>query len=106
MRKFLLGIAGAAAIGAAALLPVAAEAQTVSITIGSGYAPYGGYNPYPVYRPRPVHYARPVYRHHHHPRRAHPVRYGWGHHGRDCVVKVNRYFDGYSWVKTRRRVCY
>lgn len=110
MRKFLLGVLGLAAIGAATLPPAEAQAQGVTITIGN--SGYGAYRLYPAYGPRPVYYGRPAYgyHHHHHPRWARPVpvRYGWRHHGYGprCVVRVNRYFNGYTWVKSRRRVCY
>ncbi len=40
--------------------------------------------------------------HHGGPRHAWGGPHAWGG---DCVVRVNRYFDGFAWVSERRRVC-
>jgi hypothetical protein len=52
----------------------------------------------------------------HRPRRGYGHGYGHGygygrpvgfapHHDRECIVRVKKYFDGYSWVKEKRRTC-
>lgn len=101
MRRFLLGFAGAAALGLAALAPQGAQAQGFSVQFGTGYGPSYGYPGY-YYGPAPV-YGRPVY--------GRPV-YGRpfyddddDHHPHRCVVRVTKYWDGYEWVRERRRVC-
>jgi hypothetical protein len=89
MRKLLFGLAGAAALGLAGLASQPAQAQGFSLQFGNpGY--YGG----PYYGPR-------VY----------GPGVGVGVYGDDydygpnCVVRVNRYWDGYQWVRERRRIC-
>jgi hypothetical protein len=101
MRHALLSVLGAASLGlcmltADAITAAPAKAQGFSITVGSPY----GYDPYPVpprrwghwrrTHPRPVYY-RPAY---------------GGGYDSACRVRVNRYFDGYSWVTERRRTCW
>ena len=110
MRKILFGLAGALALGVGALASEPAQAQGLSITVGSpyGYGPAYGYPPpppryVPAYR-RPV----PVYRdyggYRDYPRRGRPVFYGPP--GHRCTIRRERHFDGYGWVKVKRRVCY
>ena len=88
MRKIMFGLAGAAALGLAAFTPQPAQAQGFSIQFGSpgyyGRSYYGG--PY---------YGRPVY----------GPGYGAYGYGPPCFVRVVRYWDGYGWVRERRRVC-
>lgn len=94
MRKLTLGLFGAlAALGAVAAAPPPAAAQ-VSVTIGTP-----GYYPPPAYRPyRPAYVApSPVYRPYPRWRRA--------YYAPSCVVRIHRYWDGYGWVRERRRVC-
>ncbi len=43
MRKVLLGLAGAMALGLGAFSAEPAEAQRLTISFGSGYGGYGGY---------------------------------------------------------------
>ncbi len=94
MRKTLFSLAGAATLGLAAFGPQPAEAQGFSIQFGSpgyyGRPYYGG-----PYYGRPVYggyYGRPVY----------GPGYGYGPR---CFVRVNRYWDGYGWVREKRRIC-
>lgn len=95
MRKLILGLVGAGALGLAALAPTGASAQSFSITIGSGYEPvqYYGYPP-----PR---YGHRHWRDRHHDRRWRHGRYV----SQRCVTRVERYWDGFGWVKERRRIC-
>jgi len=78
MRKIMFGLAGAAALGLAAFTPQPAQAQGFSIQFGS-----------------PGYYGRPVY----------GPGYGAYGYGPPCFVRVVRYWDGYGWVRERRRVC-
>lgn len=120
MRKLVLG---AALVGLAALTVQGASAQGLSVI-----ADFGGYG---YDAPRAMEeYRRPrVVEEHRVPRREwrdrawghgdeyRPHRrfdaYGYGrpvglypeHRGADCVVRVNRYFDGYAYVKEKRRIC-
>lgn len=114
-RQLLLGIAAAAALGAATLLPAtSAQAQSWSLSIGQG----GGYHRGFDDGPRP-----------HHDRRVRPDGWqgggwnhggghgyggwrgrqvygdGFGHQQPHCVVRKVRYWDGWGWVVGRRRVC-
>jgi len=96
MRKLLLGLAGVAALGLSTLAVGPAQAQSFSITVGPGYD-HPHYRPYPVHRPYRA-YDRPYYS-----RRVYHRPVSW--YGRDCVVRVNRYWDGFGWVRERRRIC-
>jgi hypothetical protein len=113
-RQLLLGIAAAAALGAAALLPAApAQAQSWSLTIGQrggyGHGFDDGVRPH-YRRVRPDGWqgggwnhgggqwdggwrGRPVYGR------------GFAHQQPHCVVRKVRYWDGWGWVVDRRRVC-
>jgi len=92
MKRFLLGLAGAGALGLAAFAPQSAQAQGFSVQFGG--PGYYGRGPYiasdgPYYRrPADGYYGRPAYG-----------------YGPSCVVRVNRYWDGYGWVRERRRIC-
>jgi hypothetical protein len=101
MRHALLSVLGAASLGlgmltAEAITAGPAQAQGFSITVGEPY----GYAPYRVPPRRWGHsrrtYPRPVY---------YRPAYGGGYDSA-CRVRVNRYFDGYSWVTERRRTCW
>lgn len=104
MRKLILGLAAAVTLGLTALAPQAASAQGFSVTIGSGYMPVAG--PYGYYPPPPRRGYYPPPRHGYYGR-PYPPRayYGRPYRGPRCVVRVNRYWDGYGWVSQRRRVC-
>ena len=98
MRKLLLAAAGAAAV---VLGAQSAQAQGFSITIGTpGYYRPPVYRPYPVYEPG---YPRPwrAYR----PYRPYPVYAQPVYYGPACTTRVTRYWDGWSWVSRRERVC-
>lgn len=103
MRHALLSVLGAAALGFGilavdAVTAAPAQAQGFSITVGEPY----GYDPYP--RPR-RHWGHRRRHHHNDPRSVYyRPAYGGGY-GAPCRVHVNRYFDGYSWVTERRRIC-
>jgi hypothetical protein len=90
MRKILFSLAGAAALGLAGFVPQSAQAQGFSVQFGApGYygRPYYG-GPY---------YGRPVYGY---------GAYGGGYgYGPRCFVRINRYWDGYGWVREKRRIC-
>ncbi len=94
MRKLILGSVGAAAMALAALVgaPQGASAQGFSITFGTGHPP--------VVR----HYDEPP-RYRHRPHRYEHRRYSRPRHYRDCVIRTERYWTGYSWVTERRRIC-
>jgi hypothetical protein len=101
MRKLLLGVAGAAALGlgAVAAVPAPAQAQGFSIAVGEPYGAPPVYRPYRNYRPvyyRPVRYY-PAY-----PRYVRPVYYDYGP---TCRIRTTRYWDGYGWVARRREIC-
>lgn len=109
-RQPLLGIAAAAALGAATLLTTApSSAQTWSLTIGEG----GGYQHGFIdgFRPvRPDGWHGGGWRHGggpwHGGWRGRPVYgQGYGYHQPHCVVRKVRYWDGWGWVVDRRRVC-
>ncbi|TVR09093.1 MAG: hypothetical protein EA385_08325 [Salinarimonadaceae bacterium] len=108
MRKMISGFAVAAALAISAIVatPQSASALDFSITFGTSHPPIvrHHYDPRPV-RPHAVparpHYGAPSrhygrdYRRDRRDRRA----------ARDCVVRTERYWTGYSWVTERRRVC-
>jgi len=96
MRKLVLALFGAVlGLGALAAAPAPAEAQGITVRIGGP-----GYYHRPVYH-RPV-YQRPYYRRsYYRPVYVRPVYYA-----PRCGVRVNRYWNGYGWVRERRRVCY
>jgi hypothetical protein len=118
-RSLVVGFAAALALGAASLASVApAAAQSWSVTIGSG-----GYGHHDGFR----HGYRPVRPDHWRGGWGHDgwARGGWGHQGwgghggwrerrvfndgfghSRCVVRKVRYWDGFSWVVERRRVCH
>lgn len=115
MRKTITGfaVAAALAISALAATPQSASALDFSITFGTGHPPaVRHYDPRPV---RPVIPARP----HAAPAPHRPHFGGPGRHygrdwrddrrdrrfARDCVVRTERYWDGFSWVTERRRIC-
>ncbi|MCG6121717.1 MAG: hypothetical protein MEP57_03280 [Microvirga sp.] len=116
MRKFITGLAAAAALAISALVatPQSASAQDFSITFGTGHPPaVRHYDPRPV---RPFVPARPRFapgpsRPHfggpgrHYGRDLRHDRRGGRHVGRDCVVRSERYWDGFTWVSERRRIC-
>ena len=108
MRKFILGIAGAAALGLAALSPSGASAQSFSITIGTGHAPGYHYAPAYGYAPPPFYHAhRPRYGS---PRYDRPPYYGASRYKRPrfadrCIERSHRYWNGRAWVTERRRTC-
>lgn len=112
MRKTITGLAAAAALAITALTlaPQSAQAVDFSITFGAGHPPIvrHHYDPRPVrphYDPRPVrpHYGGPG-RHYGRDFR-HDRPRGGRHAVRDCVVRTERYWDGFSWVVDRRRIC-
>lgn len=102
MRKFIAGFAAAIviALSTLTLTPQSASAQGFSITFGTGQPPMvRHYDDRPRYDHRPRyddrrHHDRRSYRHA--PRR---------HVAQDCIVRVQRFWDGYSWVSERRRIC-
>jgi hypothetical protein len=101
MRKLLLALFGAVlGLGALATAPAPAQAQGFSVTIGGP----GYYPPRPIYRPappRPVYYRpAPEYR----PYRRHDYRPAY--YGQRCESRIHRYWDGYGWVRERRRHCW
>ncbi len=97
MRRFLLALAGVAALGLGAVTAAEpAQAQGFSISFGTGYGHggYGGYRPYPYYRPyrpRPVYYGG---------YRPYPVYYG-----PRCITRVTQVWDGWGYVTKRRQIC-
>jgi hypothetical protein len=101
MRKLLPALFGAVlGLGALAAAPAPAQAQGFSVTIGGP----GYYEPRPIYRPyrRPVYYRpAPVYRPY--PR---PYSYRPAFYGERCESRIHRYWDGYGWVRERRRHCW
>ncbi|HEY8382943.1 MAG TPA: hypothetical protein VIL09_12420 [Microvirga sp.] len=99
MRKLLVGLAGALALGFGAFGAAPAQAQGFSVTIGTP----GYYGPAPVYRSYPRHRAYRPYRPY--PVYGRPVQYRPVYAGPRCVTRVNRYWDGYGWVSERRRIC-
>lgn len=106
MRKLVLGLSGAAVLGLAAIASQGAQAQEVTVTFGSGFGSgYGSHWDRPAYgypayeRPgysRPVHYdggfGRPVY-------------YERSFERPRCFVRIDKYWDGDTWVRERRRIC-
>ena len=108
MRKLLLGFFGALlGLASLAAAPSPAEAQGFSVTIGTPgyYGPRPVYRSYPRYRPvyvrpAPVYVRpRPVYVRQNYYR---PAYYGESR----CTVRMHRYWDGYGWVRERRRQCW
>jgi hypothetical protein len=118
-RQLVLGIAAAVALGAATLAAAPASAQSWSLSIGSGHSDHyqGGYR-----HDRPRNWGN----HRFEGNRFHERRIqrdgwhsggwnsGWGHrqalnhgygYGQRCAVRQVRYFDGWSWIVERRRVC-
>jgi opacity protein-like surface antigen len=111
-RQLVLGMVAAFALGAATLAPTTAtQAQSWSLSIGTG-----GYHDGYGHQPR---------RHHDGWGRSHWSGFGGGHrgwrsrHGHGygygdgygyhqprCHVRSVRYWDGWSWVVDRRRVCH
>lgn len=114
MRKLITGFVAAVvlALSALTLTPQSASAQGFSITFGTGQPPMVRHYddrervaPHPRYDRR--HYGRHDDRRHYdrrHDRRSyrHAPRQRYA---RDCTVRVERYWDGYSWVSERRRIC-
>ncbi|CAD5298438.1 conserved exported hypothetical protein [Bosea sp. 62] len=100
LRKLVLGLSAAAALGVAglgmgAVTATPAEAQA----LGGGYGPHvwggGGYYGRPRYGyggPR-YGYGGPRY------------GYGGGYYGPRCYVRPVRYWDGWGWVVRERRIC-
>jgi len=101
MRKLLLGLFGAAALGFGAFTAQPAEAQpyyqdygyrwggpAVTVQYGRPYREYRDYRPYRPYRPhyRPY-YNRPVYA------------------GPRCFFRPQRVWTPYGWVRRPVRVC-
>lgn len=96
MKKRFLGAAGAAALGFAALASQSAQAQGLTVQFGGpGYygRSYGG----PYIASDGPYYGGPAYGGYY----GRPA-YGYGPR---CFVRVNRYWDGYGWVRERRRIC-
>jgi len=99
MRKLFLAAAGAALVGFGAQ---PAQAQGFSITIGTpGYYAPPVYRPYPIYRPYPAYRPVRAYR----PYRPYPVYAQPVDYGPICTTRVTRFWDGWSWVSRRERVC-
>jgi hypothetical protein len=94
MRKIITGFAAAivVAVSALAVTPQTAAAQGFSITFGTGHPPMVRYHDHgPRFDHRPV---RRSYRHA--PRR---------HWAQDCVIRTERFWNGFRWVTEQRRVC-
>ncbi|MGL4437848.1 MAG: hypothetical protein ACRCUE_01110 [Bosea sp. (in: a-proteobacteria)] len=122
-RQLLLGIAAAAALGAATLLaPTPASAQSWSLSIGQGggfqHGGYGhgfdnGHRRGPYRQVRPDGWNQGWNRGDHHGgghwnggwRGRQVYGGGFGHQQPHCVVRKVRYWDGWGWVVDRRRVC-
>lgn len=118
MRKLIAGFAAVIviALSALTLTPQGASAQGFSITFGTGQPPmvrhfddrrHYGHRPRHEHRLRHDH--RPRYDRDHYDRR-HSDRRSYRHaprrhYARDCVVRVQRFWDGYGWVSERRRTC-
>ncbi len=109
MRKLITGFAAAVvlALSALTLAPQSASAQGFAITFGTGQPPMVRH-----YDDRPRVAPRPHYDRRHDDRRwdRRDDRRSWRHaprqrFARDCTVRVERYWDGYSWVSERRRIC-
>jgi hypothetical protein len=76
LRKLLLGVSAATALGAVAVSASPASAQVVSFSFGT-----------------PGYYGRPHY------------GYGRPHWGPRCFYRPVRYWDGWGWVVRERRIC-
>jgi hypothetical protein len=110
MRKLLLGLAGVAALGLGMVSAEPAEAQSFSISIGSGYG-HGGYHGGYHGGRWPRHYHRAYYpRHHYYPRVyrrvAYPIYATPAYYGPRCVTRVTQRWDGWRHVSIRKRTCY
>ena len=99
MPKLLLAAMGAALVGLAAQ-PARAQGFSISIGAPSYYGPPPVYRAYPAYEP---YYRRPVraYR----PYRPYPVYAQPVYYDRACTTRITRYWDGWSWVSRRERLC-
>ncbi|MGW9329381.1 hypothetical protein [Bosea sp. NPDC055594] len=90
LRKLLLGVSAAAALGVAALastMPTPAMAQPFSDGYYAGPRWGGGYD-------RPSYgYGRPGY------------GYGRPYYEPRCFYRPVRYWDGWGWVVRERRIC-
>jgi hypothetical protein len=118
-RQLLLGIAAAAALGAATLLtPAPSYAQSWSLSIGQGGGHYQGFrDDFRQHRGRDWQgggWQGGDWNRGHGPwdggwrgRQAYSGGYGhgFGHYQPHCVVRKVRYWDGWGWVVDRRRVC-
>jgi hypothetical protein len=109
MVKFRFGLAAALALGFGALAAAPAQAQGVSVTFSTGgnpgYVPVPAipvYRPAPVYREAPVYPAAPVYRR---PRYERQVYYRPAPPPPRCYTRMERYWDGWSWVERPERFC-
>jgi hypothetical protein len=114
MRKLITGLAAAIvlALSALTLTPQSASAQGFSITFGTGQPPMvRHYDDRRHLAPPPRYDSRRYDRRHsdyrydrRHDRRSyrHAPR---PRYAQDCTVRVERYWNGYSWVSERRRIC-
>jgi hypothetical protein len=96
LRKLLLGVSAATALGAVAVSASPASAQVVSFSFGTpGYDRHGFAPAYYGYGPgwRGGYYGRPHY------------GYGRPHWGPRCFYRPVRYWDGWGWVVRERRIC-
>jgi hypothetical protein len=112
MRKFIAGFAAAIviALSSLTLTPQSASAQGFSITFGTGQPPMvRHFDDRQRYDPRPQYDHRPRYDDRHYDRRHHDRRsYRHAprdHYAQDCTIRIDRFWDGRSWVSERRRIC-
>ena len=117
MRKLIAGFAAAIviALSALTLTPQSASAQGFSITFGTGQPPMvRHFDDRQRYDPRPRYDHRRDYDRRHHDRGRYDRRRNdrnsyrhapRRHFAQDCIVRVERYWNGHAFVSERRRVC-
>lgn len=101
LRKLVLGLSAAAALGVAALgigAVTATPAEAQALSGGYGYPGSGSRHPYAPRYSNPGwgggYYARPRYGY-----------YGRPSYGPRCYYRPVRYWDGWGWVVRERRIC-
>ncbi|MEI5666191.1 hypothetical protein WBO78_14680 [Bosea sp. CCNWLW174] len=115
LRKLVLGLSAAAALGVAGLgmgAVTATPAEAQALSGGYGYPGGGSRHPSAPRYSNPGwggggYYGRPRYGYGG-PRYGYGgPRYGWGggYYGPRCYIRPVRYWDGWGWVVRERRIC-